>query len=196
MYKVFYNNALIIIDKQPHPNRLFIRNKSDLDNFLHYFLSQPAPNDALICADDTNILWNTFKQCFRYVEAAGGLVKHTDQRFLFIRRFGIWDLPKGKLKIIESPATGAIREVVEETGVNDLKLVSGLPSSYHIYHNKNTWILKRTFWYSMKTSSEGRLIPQAKEDITEARWLSLEPARQALKSSYRSLAETLLPFLA
>lgn len=46
----------------------------------------------------------------------GALVVH-DGRALFVREGDIWLLPGGRLEPGESPATGAEREVEEETGV-------------------------------------------------------------------------------
>ncbi|MEI7526764.1 MAG: NUDIX domain-containing protein, partial [Mariniphaga sp.] len=70
-----------------------------------------------------------FISMFKYIPAAGGLVKNEKGEFLFIHRLGFWDLPKGKIdkKDLREPLSSigdnpsarnaAIREVKEETGL-------------------------------------------------------------------------------
>ncbi|MFT4602413.1 MAG: 8-oxo-dGTP pyrophosphatase MutT (NUDIX family), partial [Arenicella sp.] len=49
---------------------------------------------------------------FKFIEAAGGLVEFKG-KFLFIKRNGLWDIPKGKLEKGESIEEGAVREIEE-----------------------------------------------------------------------------------
>ena len=51
-----------------------------------------------------------------FIEAAGGLVQ-SNQKFLFIKRQDVWDIPKGKLEKNEEVEAGALREIEEECGV-------------------------------------------------------------------------------
>ncbi len=46
-------------------------------------------------------------------------------RFLLLRAYRNWDLPKGRLEAGETPLEGAIREVHEETGLDDLEFAWG-----------------------------------------------------------------------
>jgi bis(5'-nucleosidyl)-tetraphosphatase len=46
-------------------------------------------------------------------------------RFLLLRAYRNWDLPKGRLESGETPLQGAIREVREETGLYDLDFAWG-----------------------------------------------------------------------
>jgi len=76
---------------------------------------------------------------------ADGAVIGDDGKILLIRRAdnGLWALPGGGLEVGESPAQGAVREVLEETGVscepvalvgiNDSRLC-GTRSRHHLYH--------------------------------------------------------------
>ena len=58
------------------------------------------------------------------VIAGGGVVVTGRSRdILLIRRHGIWDLPKGKRERGEAVQDCALREVAEETGVADLRLM-------------------------------------------------------------------------
>ena len=135
------------------------------------------------------------KEFYTYIEAAGGLVTNSSNQYLFIKRFGIWDLPKGKIELGETAEVAAIREVEEETGIKNLKIVKPISHSWHIYPWKEQTVLKKTFWYLMKSEFNGQLIPQTKEDITEAVWLKPDKAISAINSSYRSLKESLSRFI-
>jgi bis(5'-nucleosidyl)-tetraphosphatase len=46
-------------------------------------------------------------------------------RFLLLRAYRNWDLPKGRLEAGETALEGAIREVREETGLGDLEFAWG-----------------------------------------------------------------------
>lgn len=49
----------------------------------------------------------------------------TGREYLLLRAYRNWDLPKGRLEPAETPLAGAIREVMEETGLTDLEFVWG-----------------------------------------------------------------------
>lgn len=140
---------------------------------------------------DSDDMLNDFRKLHNYIEAAGGVVKNLKPEYLLIKRTGIWDLPKGKMEIGETPEETALREVCEETGLVNVDINSSLPDTYHIYSQKGRWFLKKTYWFSMQTSDNMELIPQTKEDISEAIWMTKPETRLALSKSYRSLFETL-----
>ena len=52
--------------------------------------------------------------------------------FLIIKRNGVWDLPKGKLEKGEDFETAALREVEEETGLEEMVAVTTLLSQHTI----------------------------------------------------------------
>jgi 8-oxo-dGTP pyrophosphatase MutT (NUDIX family) len=56
------------------------------------------------------------------IVAAGGLVFNENKELLMIYRRSKWDLPKGKLDEGETIEECAIREVEEETGVQQIIL--------------------------------------------------------------------------
>ncbi|MBT8144146.1 MAG: NUDIX domain-containing protein [Gammaproteobacteria bacterium] len=55
------------------------------------------------------------------------IVRHTDTgiRFLLLRAFSNWDFPKGMLERGETPLAAALREVEEETTLDDLDFAWG-----------------------------------------------------------------------
>ena len=109
---------------------------------------------------------------FKIVEAAGGLVKNLKtNHFLFIFRNKKWDLPKGRINKNEEVKSAAIREVEEETGVNNLSIVEHLNTTYHIFKKNRKYRLKKTFWYLMETDFIDELTPEKKEGIEKAIWI-------------------------
>ncbi|MFM9951738.1 MAG: NUDIX hydrolase [Saprospiraceae bacterium] len=143
-------------------------------------------------AEDYEKLVRDFFSLFKLIEAAGGLVLNPADEILFIYRRGFWDLPKGKIDKGESPSEAALREVREETGLEQLELGAELMITYHTYREKDgRRILKRTYWYQMKTE-ELALHPQAEEDIEEAVWMSRPVFFSGEeKRVYRSILEVL-----
>ena len=200
-YKVFYNDTVIILTEDNSAevdvctDLKQVENEKQLWDFLNIFFEKDHTGDLCLKGYSLAEMERDFKSWFKFVHAAGGVVLNPENKYLFIKRFNMWDLPKGKMEKGESPQEAAAREVEEETGVEGLKITGELPSTCHIYHHNEKWILKKTFWFRMRTDFTGMLTPQLKEDITEAVWLTPEQSKQALSESYRSLDETLAPFL-
>ncbi len=137
-----------------------------------------------------------FNNMFTRIEAAGGIVRNPNNEYLFIKRLGKWDLPKGKLHKKEAAQKGAIREVTEETGLTDLSITKKLPSTFHIYTDrKGKEVLKETFWFEMTCERNQILIPQTEEDITEVRWFSADELHIPLHDTYASLKNLLENYL-
>jgi ADP-ribose pyrophosphatase YjhB (NUDIX family) len=126
---------------------------------------------------------------FKTIVAAGGLVENIEGKFLFIYRYGLWDLPKGKVEIGEDINIAAIREVEEECGIEGLEITKELIQTYHMYQIKGEWIIKKTYWFYMKTNSTQRPVPQKEEGITQAKWLSKTEVMDAMKNTYSSVKE-------
>jgi len=122
--------------------------------------------------DDVEQLFQDFASQYKIVEAAGGVVTNETGKVLLLFRRGFWDLPKGKIDSGETKEAAAVREVQEETGLQQLTLGTALGETYHTYKDGKTRILKRTYWYAMRTR-ETRLQPQTEEDIEQAVWVEL-----------------------
>ncbi len=116
--------------------------------------------------------FEAYKKDKKVIEAAGGMVFNEEQELLMIFRRGFWDLPKGKVDDGETLEDCAVREVQEETGLNNIKLCNFLTTTYHTYFFKDEAILKPSHWFKMEHWGKEILIPQTEEDITEIKWVS------------------------
>ncbi|MBK8363027.1 MAG: NUDIX domain-containing protein [Bacteroidetes bacterium] len=132
--------------------------------------------------------WKRFISKYILIEAAGGLVKNKEGKFLFIFRNGKWDLPKGKAEYDETPEMTALREVEEECGLKNLKIEKVLTKTFHTYKEKGKLILKKTHWYLMTIDEYQKLIPQTEEGITEVKWVAENRIeREVLVNTYASI---------
>lgn len=142
-----------------------------------------------VCCEDPDAFFTLFVSFYQLIEAAGGIVRHPSGKYLFIKRFGKWDLPKGKIEKGESPANAALREVSEECGIDNLKIVNELPSTFHTYKLEGNRVIKRTCWFAMDYSGDLSTIPQTEEGISEATWLVPSQFDVVLENTYRSISE-------
>ncbi len=71
----------------------------------------------------------TVSMAFRPMRLSSGVVviRETSQgwRYLLLRAFNHWDFPKGMVELGEAPLAAAIREVREETLIEDLEFAWG-----------------------------------------------------------------------
>lgn len=142
-------------------------------NWLVKVEQEPNVNELVIQDANPAALFERFCSEIPMIEAAGGVVMQGSSA-LFIKRFGKWDLPKGKIEAGEEPDRAALREVEEECGVKDLSIRQFLNCTYHTYQFQQRMVMKRTYWYLMESSQATELVPQTEEGITEVRWLEAE----------------------
>jgi 8-oxo-dGTP pyrophosphatase MutT (NUDIX family) len=118
----------------------------------------------------------------RKVRAGGGVLVRTidgEVHLLLIHRRGAWDLPKGKAKKGESIRDCARREVCEELGMDDARIVADLGTTRHGYVEGGRAIEKTTTWFLMRTEAD-RFTPQTSEGIEAVKWVPLEEAESLL----------------
>ena len=192
MYKVFFNQKPLILTSK-------ILKSSDSNPFIHIKFSSKNQILKAIKAKKTesvyiyhkNIkkLWEIFIKKFPIIDAAGGLVERSDNKFLFIYRNNRWDLPKGGVEKKELIIEAAQREVKEETGLADLIVISKIGETYHIFKKGKNFRLKRTYWFKMKSDYQGELFPQEEEGIISAEWINKKRIPEIFKNAYENIKE-------
>ena len=123
--------------------------------------------------------------------AAGGLVFNEKNELLMIFRRGKWDLPKGKLDEGEAIEDCAVREVKEETGLENVSIENFTGLTFHEYFDThlNEDVRKETHWYKMKAKGMQALIPQTEEDIEIIEWVDAKHIPGKLENSYVNIIE-------
>lgn len=188
MYKVFVNDKPIILtDSLPKENKykVYLFKNLIVSEILDKLTSNSI-NGILIFCHNLELSKELFLKNFKTISAAGGLVLNPKKELLFIYRNNSWDLPKGCIEKGESIETAAIREVEEECGIFNLKLIKPLTTTYHIY-NRNGITLKETHWFLMTSDYNKELVPQIEEGITEVIFKNKKAVKEALKNSYANI---------
>ncbi|MDD2304964.1 MAG: NUDIX domain-containing protein [Prolixibacteraceae bacterium] len=203
MYKVFFNGSTIQIGSEM--NKSLNNNITEIFDSVSYGIvnqiisqieSAETPSAFFILNHEIDTAWEHFRSQFVEIPAAGGLVRNSEGTLLFIKRLGVWDLPKGKIEKKETPELSAVREVEEECGLSRLQIIKQLDSTFHIYRSpylsfpKNL-VLKETKWYLMSYSGNEIPIPQVEEDIQEVAWFSIADLDQVYSNTYSSLIDFL-----
>lgn len=194
-YQVFIDEHLILFEEKTKSNqqfesifKLFEPSYEDIQTVIKWLHTEKNSKwTVCLISENKDKLWETFKSSFKFIKAAGGLVKNANDEYLFIFRFGKWDLPKGKMEKGETQEESALREVEEECGITQLELRKQLPSTYHVYFHKENFVLKITYWFEMNYTGEEELIPQLEESIESARWFSANEFQEVHSNTYASL---------
>jgi 8-oxo-dGTP pyrophosphatase MutT (NUDIX family) len=140
----------------------------------------------------------------REFSAGGVLVRRLRGKWVLaaIRPTGrkprVWALPKGIIDEGEKPEQTAVREVAEETGIDEAHLVTKLGDIRYVY----TWAGERVFkvvsFYLLRyrRGRLGEIAPEQRIEVAEARWLPLEEASRLLAyRGEREMAEKALAFI-
>lgn len=195
-HKIYFEDRCIIVC--PHGDQqlsdanaveFHAGEKIDIHLLVGMFESADSPAKVYIPSDDCELTYKRLCAEFKEVNAAGGLVSNRRGDFLLIRRNGLWDLPKGHQEPGEDITVTALREVQEETGVQELELRELIDITDHCYLRNGIWHLKHTWWYDMLYTAPVDLIPQTEEDISKAAWVAKSSLPPFLKNTYPSIQE-------
>jgi 8-oxo-dGTP pyrophosphatase MutT (NUDIX family) len=196
MFKVHFENRFITIS--PEPDRLQkyalfhkFNETSELYKLIAEFQVDKSIKSLNIYCTDIELVWKIFRIYFTEVGAAGGLVRHTSGKYLFIEKKGKLDLPKGHIERGEKPAECALREVGEECGITGHSIVKEICSSYHTYSWEGISYLKKTVWYLMHYSGEMLTNPEVEEGITKVEWLLPDEINDKKGDAWMSLMEVI-----
>jgi 8-oxo-dGTP pyrophosphatase MutT (NUDIX family) len=98
------------------------------------------------------------------------------------KKAGVWALPKGNIDPGESPAETAVREVLEETGI-EARLVEKLGDVRYVYTRPGGQRIFKVVSFFLLRAGRGRIgeIDESMRiEVAEARWLPLEEAPRLL----------------
>ncbi len=192
-YKVFIATSSVQLRDEPQDTDVthtVVKDPSStvLENLITELEADGVPRTVVV-SGDTGRNWKRFCAFFRTIDASGGLVENHQQEWLFIYRNGIWDLPKGKLEKGETLEVCAVREVAEECGIDEPRIIRKLTPTYHTYMLEGQRILKETHWFLMHSDDVSELSPQMEEGITEARWIPVSEAELLSEESFGSIRD-------
>ena len=196
MHKIYFERRLIIIcspgeQALSDPNAVEFHFGEDVSirALVAMFEASQSLSRIYIPTDNTEWMYRRVCAEIREVAAAGGLVSNRRGDYLLIQRSGLWDLPKGHREADEDIRETALREVQEETGVDQLELRDLICVTDHCYLRGGVWHLKHTWWYDMLYTDPVNLTPQREEDITRAAWVARSSLPPYLKNTYPSIQE-------
>ena len=199
--KIYYNNKPLILTND---SRAYIKEHPIAGGYMVFMGSFPrnyrlavqhleklTALGAIIEDVSQASLEHELHELYTPIDAAGGVVFNEDGAVLMIYRRGKWDLPKGKRDDGEAIDYCAIREVSEETGLQQLTLGEKICDTYHVYAQNGQSLLKCTTWFKMFGSSKEKLVPQKEENILEAKWISISQMGPVVFKSYEAIREVL-----
>ncbi len=202
MYEIYINEKPLIIISDDK-----VENFRNIDNILlakyagkpkfllnYIDMMEKGTKFDKVVLYDSNVkkIYKDLKTIASPVKAAGGIVFNNKHELLVIFRKGFWDLPKGHIHKNEKKKDAGVREVMEETGLENIEVFNKAGKTYHIYKNK-TRHLKISYWYFMK-GNQDFLTPQKEEDILEAKWVGPDEFLQSYEmyASIRKLLKNLV----
>jgi len=189
MYKVFVNDIPIILSTEKDIGNTYKSiplKKAKFKRIIRKIANGEMFYVNLYHKDEEKLL-KFLKKKLPVVVAGGGLVYNGKKEILFIYRNKKWDLPKGKMEKDEDIRSCALREVQEETGVQDVTIKKYITTTYHVFKRNDKFKLKETFWYEMHTSYKGVLVPQENEGIKKVKWKDFQKTQKALNKSYENI---------
>ncbi|MCX7697742.1 MAG: NUDIX domain-containing protein [Bacteroidales bacterium] len=191
IYKVFTSSKVIVFSNSaPSDEHILVLDASALVNIhgiLKNFEQNPSVQICYFVDAEVEKLFSNFYSHMRVIPAAGGIVYSPQKKVLIIYRLKSWDFPKGKIDWGETDEMAALREVSEETGIQDLTIVRRLQPTFHLYNAGDSYILKETHWFLMKCSTSPLLKPQFEENITQVKWVDLDELEKYKPLMYPSL---------
>ena len=140
MHKIYFEKRCIIICSpeeealaDPNSVEFHVGEKLNIHALVRMFEVQDTLSRIYIPTDNIENTYRRICTEFKEVNAAGGLVSNRRGDYLLISRNGLWDLPKGHQEPGEDIEICAMREVQEETGVDQLELRRLICITDHVY---------------------------------------------------------------
>ena len=125
--------------------------------------------------------------------SAGGIVlrkkgKGPLEVLLIKDAYGRWTWPKGNIEQGEKSHDAAGREIKEEVGLEDTRILGKAGRSNYFYRLKGELVFKTVFFFLLEANNNAKLRVQ-KDEIDDARWFKAEEAKKRL--DYKGASEML-----
>lgn len=131
----------------------------------------------------------------KHETSAGGVIiarKNNQLLVLLIKdKNNNWTFPKGLIEDGENEEETAKREIGEEVGIRDLKLIAPLTPVKYFYKWEGNLINKTVYYYLFQNSAQEHLKPQTEEGIMDVKWFHLKKAMEIVgyKKTNRMILE-------
>lgn len=117
---------------------------------------------------------------------AGGVVyRHKDgttQILMIQDKLGRWSIPKGHVEEGESLEQTAEREIGEETGLTQLRVIEKLDKLHFFYRKDGKLIFMTTFVFLIEALGDtDAVIPESSEGIADAKWFDADKAVELIE---------------
>ncbi len=192
---IYSRNKIFHLTDEPNEYHIQYKDRKQLKDLLDKF-AEGFYTEVYVYHSDLTELFKNFRLFFNYIESAGGVVFNKYGQILFLKKNQIWDLPKGKIEKGETPEEAAVREVSEETGLDNLVIVNSLPSTYHIFKRKDKKYLKKIYWYKMLYKGYKNPRPLKEEGITDIQWVNPEQLPYIIDHIHPNLTEMVKKLIA
>lgn len=123
----------------------------------------------------------------KQVRSAGGVVFRRDSgaaRVLLLKHTsGKWMLPKGTIESGETPEEVALREVREETGLSNVRIVADLGEEryYFFWRSEDSYYDKTVRYFLLEFLGGEEPAPQAEEGFVACEWVPPDEAMERIK---------------
>lgn len=96
---------------------------------------------------------------------------------------GKWMLPKGTIETGETPEAVALREVREETGLSNVRVITDLGQERYsfFWRTEDTFYNKTVHYYLLEFLGAEDAQPQREEGFVAAQWVTVEEALTRIK---------------
>jgi len=126
--------------------------------------------------------------------SAGGIIYQEvgERNFefaLILDPYNKWTFPKGRIEKKEKPEVAAKREIEEELGIGEVKIISLIKKIDYWFKEGGNLIHKFVYFYLMQAPKQTILKPQLAE-IKDAKWFAASEAQKIL--GYKKDNESLL----
>ncbi len=119
-----------------------------------------------------------------FCKPSSGVDRQDDLRVLLLQHeTGKWMLPKGTIEAGETPEDVARREVAEETGITNVRIVADLGEERYVFFWKaeDTYYDKTVHYYLMEFLGGEEPSPQKEEGFVRCEWVTVPDALDRIK---------------